>query len=51
MIAAGMTIVGTVAITALLCAAVYDPAQTANMSLKQRAGFCLRQLGSNWPWR
>jgi hypothetical protein len=42
MIAAAMTIIGTVAITALLCAAVDDPAQTANMSLKQRARFCLR---------
>ena len=51
MIAAAMTIIGTVTIIAFLCAAAYDPAQTANMSLKQRAAFCLRQLGSCWPWR
>jgi hypothetical protein len=51
MIAAALAIIGTVAITAFLCAAVYDPTQTANMSLKQRAAFCLRQLGSCWPWR
>jgi len=49
--AAIVTGIATVAIVALFCIAVYDPARTAGMSLKQRAGFCLRQLGSSSPWR
>jgi hypothetical protein len=49
--AAIVTFIATVAIVGLLCFAVYDPVRTAGMSFKQRAGFCLRQLGSSWPWR
>jgi hypothetical protein len=50
-VAAIVTSVATVALVALLCVAVYDPTRTGGMSLKQRATFCLRQLGSSWPWR
>lgn len=46
-----ITGIATIAVVALLCIAVYDPARTAGMSLKQRAAFCLRQLSSSWPWR
>jgi len=49
--AAIITGIATVAIMALLGIAVYDPARTAGMSFKQRARFCLWQLGSSWPWR
>lgn len=51
MIAAIVTGIATVAIVGLLCFAVSDPARTAGMSFKQRLAFCLRQLGSSWPWR
>jgi len=50
-IAAAITMLGTMAIAVLLFAAVYDRAQVAKMPVKQRLGFCLRQLGSSWPWR
>jgi hypothetical protein len=43
--------IATMMLVALICVAVYDPAQMLGMSLKQRAAFCLRQLGSSWPWR
>jgi uncharacterized PurR-regulated membrane protein YhhQ (DUF165 family) len=36
--------IATLMLVALLCLAVYDP-------LRQRVAFCLRQLGSSWPWR
>jgi len=49
--AAMVTGVATIAVLALLCFAVYDPARMAGMSFNQRARFCLRQLGSSWPWR
>ena len=49
--AAIVTTIATLALVALLCVAVYDPTRTAGMSFKQRAAFCLRQLGSSWPWR
>lgn len=49
--AAAITTFATLALVALLCVAVYDPTRTAGMSFKQRAAFCLRQLGSSWPWR
>ncbi|MDP8982668.1 MAG: hypothetical protein M3O35_18980, partial [Acidobacteriota bacterium] len=45
------SIVTLMLVVALLCVAVYDPAQTPGISLKQRVAFCLRQLGSPWPWR
>ena len=49
--AAIVTAIATVALLALLCIAVDDPARTEEMSFQQRARFCLRQLGSSWPWR
>jgi len=54
MIAVAAITVASIAIlmlVALLCLAVYDPAQMPGMSLRQRVAFCLRQLGSSWPWR
>jgi hypothetical protein len=51
MIAAIVTGVGILAITVALCLAVYDPSQIFGMSLAQQIRFCLRQLGSSWPWR
>ena len=53
MIAAAAIVTGiaTIAVLTLLCFAVYDPARTKGMSFKQRTAFCLRQLGSTWPWR
>ena len=38
-------------VLALLCLFVYDPVKTAGLPIQQRIGFCLRQLGSLWPWR
>jgi hypothetical protein len=43
--------VGALMILALLCLLVYDPVKTAGLPIQQRIGFCLRQLGSWWPWR
>jgi hypothetical protein len=51
MIAIVVTSIATLAIVALLCLAVYDSTRTAGMSPTQRVAFCLRQLGSSWPWR
>lgn len=38
-------------VLALLCLLVYDPVKTAGLPIQHRIGFCLRQLGSWWPWR